>query len=212
MTSVYYQTLDGSIGQPQVMNSFKDNTADDFAVPASEVDAELVFRNIWERFNLPVKKFICDMCGNYDLTEELTQETFVRVFRGMSKFRGETKFSSWIFGIAKNVVFENWRRARKNDRHVEIEQAASFPVSTEAFSPEYLVLESEMRDAVYKALDRIEPEQRISFVLRVFHGKSLVEIAEITGFGLSKIKVDIYRTRLKLRKWLKPFMEIRNEL
>lgn len=195
------------------MNSFNtDETADDFALPASDTAAEQVFRNIWERFNLPVKKFIYDMCGSYDLTEELTQETFVRVFKGMDNFRGETKFSSWIFGVAKNVVFENSRRAKKNSRHVEIEQAAAFTLAGEAFSPEHSVLESEMRDAIYKALDKIEPEQRTSFVLRVFHNKSMVEIAEITGFGVSKIKVDIHRVRLKLRKQLRSFREIGDEL
>lgn len=195
-----------------MMNSFRlTGGNDDSAVSAAD-GSETAFQNIWERFNLPVKKFIYDMCGNYDLTDDLAQETFVRIFKGIGGFRAETKFSTWVFGIAKNVVFENFRRTKNNNRFVEIEHVHSFAAAEEKSSPEHSVIESEMREAVYKKLDELAPEQRISFVLRVFHGKSHAEIAEITGFGIPKIKVDIYRTRLKLRKQLSAFMEANDEV
>ena len=194
------------------MSSFNiNNPVDDFAAALTGGD-EIAFQNIWDRFHLPIRKFIYDMCGNYELTEELAQETFVRVFKGLSKYRRETKFSSWVFGIAKNVVLENLRQLKKNSRHVEIEQAEFFAVPEEKSSPERSLIETETFTAVYKALDKIEPEQRISFVLRVFHGKSHLEIAEITGFSIAKIKIDIYRIRTKLRKQLSSFIEINDEL
>lgn len=212
MTNFYCQTLDESIGQPKLMSSFNiNNPADDFAALLTGGD-EIAFQNIWNRFNLPVRKFIYDMCGNYELTEELAQETFVRVFKDLSKYRQETKFSSWVFGIAKNVVLENSRLLKKQSRQVEIEEAEFFAVPEEKSSPELLLIKSEMFSAIYKELDKIEPEQRVSFVLRVFHGKSYLEITEITGFSISKVKIDIYRTRQKLRKQLSAFIEITDEL
>ncbi len=194
------------------MSSFKiDNTADDFAESLVDRD-DIAFQDIWDRFNLPIRKFIYDMCGNYELSEELAQETFVRVFKGIGKYRRETKFSSWVFGIAKNVVWENSRRLKRNSRNVAIEQTEIFDIPEEKSSPEQIIIEAEMFSAVYKALNNIEPEQRISFVLRVFHSKSHLEIAEITGFSIAKIKIDIYRTRKKLRKQLSSYMETNDEM
>lgn len=194
------------------MSSFKFNDAVDDIAGSIINGNENVFQDIWDRFNLPIRKFIYDMCGNYELTEELAQETFVRAFKGIKKYRHETKFSSWIFGIAKNVVWESSRRLRKAGRNVEIEEAEFSVFPEEKSSPELLLIEAETLSAVYKALDKIDQEQRLSFVLRLFHNKSHVEIAEITGFSVAKIKVDIYRTRKKLRKLLSPFIGKNDEL
>ena len=194
------------------MRSFKFNDAVDDIAGSIINGNENVFQDIWDRFNLPIRKFIYDMCGNYELTEELAQETFVRAFKGIKKYRQETKFSSWIFGIAKNVVWESSRRLRKAGRNVEIEEAEFSVFPEEKSSPELLLIEAETLSAVYKALDKIDREQRLSFVLRVFHNKSHLEIAEITGFSVAKIKVDIYRTRKKLRKLLSSFIGKNDEL
>ena len=211
MTNFYCQTLDESVGQPNIVRSLNiNNPADDFAV--SSADDEIAFQNIWDRFNLPIRKFIFEMCGNYELTEELAQETFVRIFKGIGKYRGETEFSSWVFGIAKYVVLENLRELKKNNCNVEIENADFIAVAEIKSSPESLLIKSEMFSAVYRELDKIEPEQRLSFVLRVFHGKNYLEIAEITGFSVSKVKIDIYRIRTKLRKQLSAYVEKTDEL
>ena len=143
MTNFYCQTLEESIGQPKIMSSLKaENPADDFTLSVTDGD-EIAFQNIWNRFHLPIKKFIFDMSGNYELTEELAQETFIRVFKGLSKYRKETKFSSWIFGVAKNVVLENSRQLKMNRRNVDIQQAESFAVPEEKSSPEKLLIEAE---------------------------------------------------------------------
>lgn len=212
MANFYFPALDESISQSRMMSSLNiNNTADDFVVSLTDGN-DIMFQNIWDRFNLPVRKFIYQMCGNYEITEELAQETFVRIFKGIGKYRGETKFSSWVFGIAKNVVLENLYQSKKNSRHVGIEQADSFKVSEEKSSPETLLIESEIFRAVDKELVKIEPEQRVSFVLRVFHGKSHQEIAAITGFSISKVKIDIYRTRTRLRKQLSDYLEKSDEV
>lgn len=212
MTNTYCQILNESIGQPKIMNNFNiKNSAEDFSVSTIEAD-EVVFQNLWERYNLPVRKFIFDMCGSFEQSEELAQETFVRVFKGLNNFRQETKISTWIFGIAKNVVLESFREKKKQSRNVEIETVEDFATNGESASPENSLIEAEMFGAVFRALEKIEPEQKISFVLRVFHHKSYQEIAEITGFGISKIKIDIFRIRTKLRKQLSFYLKTNDEL
>ena len=92
------------------------NTSADLVTRVCQGDAD-AFRLIFERYSRPVISFIYDMVNDRGLAEELTQETFVRAFRAIHTMRAETKLSTWLFGIARNVARESLRaRARRDSR------------------------------------------------------------------------------------------------
>src|SRR4029434_3828943 len=75
------------------------------------------FRLIFERYSRPVMSFLYDQVSDRDLAEELMQETFVRAYRSLKTLRSETKLSTWLFGIAKNVARESLRyKHRETDK------------------------------------------------------------------------------------------------
>src|ERR1700749_856325 len=78
------------------------------------------FRLIFARYSRPVLSFIYDMVGDRAQAEDLAQETFVRAFRGLATLREETKLSTWLFAIAKNLAREQFRTRRLDAGNVEI--------------------------------------------------------------------------------------------
>src|SRR5262245_22738059 len=84
------------------------NSSRELVARVCEGDSE-AFRLIFERYSRPVIRFIYDMVNDRELAEELTQETFVRAFRSIRRMREDTKISTWLFGIARNVARESLR-------------------------------------------------------------------------------------------------------
>lgn len=212
MTSIYWQSIDRSIGQPKVKGKLKVMKSADLLIDSLKKGEEDAFQEIWNRFYLPVQKFIYNTCQDYDLSEELTQETFFRAFKAIKTFESKTKFSSWIFGIARNVLLENLRNQKKHKDNVDIEDNKLSELSKDEKTPANFFLDKEIYEKVEIALLKIPQEQRMIFSLRVLQDKSYQEIADITGHSLSKVKVDIFRTRKKVRKHLSSLLEVINEV
>src|SRR5438128_10097531 len=89
-------------GRPGAFAGSLMNSSADLVTGACQGDQE-AFRLIFERYSRPVMSFIYDLVSNRVLAEDLTQETFVRAYRSLRTLRKETKLSTWLFGIAKNV-------------------------------------------------------------------------------------------------------------
>src|SRR5882672_994717 len=107
-------------GQPGAFAGVLMNSSADLIARACQGDPE-AFRLIFERYSRPVISFIYDLVSNRELAEELTQETFVRAFRNLHTLRQETKLSTWLFGIAKNVARESLRARARDSRRVELD-------------------------------------------------------------------------------------------
>src|SRR6267142_5577720 len=107
-------------GQPGAFAGSLMNSSADLVARASLGDQE-AFRLIFERYSRPVISFIYDFVGDRGLAEELTQETFVRAFRNLHALREETKLSTWLFGIARNVAREALRSRLRDNHHVDLE-------------------------------------------------------------------------------------------
>src|ERR1700730_5355024 len=96
------------------------NSSADLIAHARQGDHE-AFRLIFERYSRPVISFIYDMVSNRALAEELAQETFVRAYRNLRTMREETKLSTWLFGIARNVARESLRARVRDHTRVDLE-------------------------------------------------------------------------------------------
>src|SRR5229473_6935008 len=115
-------------GQPGAFAGSLMNSSADLVARACQGDQE-AFRLIFERYSRPVISFIYDLVSNREVAEELTQETFVRAYRNLKTMREETKLSTWLFGIAKNVARESIRARRRDNSYVDLEDKSVLDLS-----------------------------------------------------------------------------------
>ena len=175
------------------------NSSADLVTRACQGDQE-AFRLIFERYSRPVISFIYDQVNDRELADELTQETFVRAYRGLKSLRKETKLSTWLFGIAKNVARESLRARIRQNQHIDLDDKQVLDLSDHTPVPSSQLLDKEFNQVVQKSLAMLDEDKRTVFTLKVFHQCSYEEIAEITGFSIPKLKTDLHRARAEMRQ------------
>src|SRR5438552_3166637 len=166
------------------------------------------FRLIFERYSRPLISFVYDQVGNRELAEELTQETFVRAYRSLRTLREETKLSTWLFGIAKNVARESLRARRRTNQHVDLDDKLVLNLSDRGPVPVKQLLNKELNEVIQNSLALLDEDKRLVFTLKVFQQCSYEEIAEITGFSIPKLKTDLHRARTEMRRRISPYVRL----
>ena len=168
-------------------------------------DAER-FRRLFEAEHARVYRFVYAMVGAAEAAKELTQETFVRAFRAFGGYEQRGAPSTWLCGIARNVVLNHFRAERHFARVFDRDAA---PERAGGQVPEGRMLSRELRGAIREALLRLDADKRAAFTLKVMEGMSYEEIAAATGSAVAKLKTDVHRARLQLRAELAGYVEER---
>lgn len=163
------------------------------------------FRGVFDRYSRPVLGFLIDMIGDRAAAEEAMQETFVRAIRRRASYRGEAAVSTWLFGIARNVGREHIRR-RVRSREGPLEESVSLILEQDGPGPLDRVEEAEANRAVRTAVGSLEQDQRLVFVLKVLQEMSYEDISLITGFSIPKLKTDLHRARMQMRRRLRDWI------
>jgi RNA polymerase sigma-70 factor (ECF subfamily) len=198
-------------GQPGAFAGTLMNSSADLVSRACQGDAD-AFRLIFERYSRPVISFIYDMINDRGLAEELTQETFVRAYRNLGTMRQETKLSTWLFGIARNVARESIRARTRANSHVDLDDKTVMELSDHKPVPVEGLLSKELNELIQRALAALDEDKRVVFTLKVLHQCSYEEISEITGFSLAKLKTDLHRARAEMRKRISPYAGVGYEV
>ena len=165
------------------------------------------FRLLFNRFSRPVFQFIYQLVFQRDVSEDLTQETFVRAYQNLKYLRDDSRFSTWLFGIGHNVAREFLRSRRREFENISGDNDQVH--EAEILSPADLLFEKELNSAIEKALAGLDEEKRAVFVLKIFQQRSYQEIADITGFSVSKVKTELHRARAKMRQRLRFYVEMK---
>jgi RNA polymerase sigma-70 factor, ECF subfamily len=194
-------------GQPGAFAGSLMNSSADLVARACEGDQE-AFRLIFERYSRPLISFVYDQVGNRELAEELTQETFVRAYRSLHTLREETKLSTWLFGIAKNVARESLRARQRTNQHVDLDDKVVLNLSDRGPVPVKQLLNKELNEVIQNSLALLDDDKRLVFTLKVFQQCSYEEIAEITGFSIPKLKTDLHRARTEMRKRVGSYVRV----
>lgn len=167
---------------------------------------EDAFHLIFNRYGRPVLSFINNHIRNRELAEELAQETFLRAYRNLGGLKDEMRISTWLFGIARNVVRESSRQSRKDERKVGLDEPESLKLESGSILPEVKMLDGELTEKIHRALAELDDDKRIVFSLKIFHEKSYEEISAITGHSIGKLKTDLHRARAEMRKMISPYL------
>jgi RNA polymerase sigma-70 factor (ECF subfamily) len=159
---------------------------------------QLILR--WER---PIYALAYRVIGREEDARDVVQETFLRAFRALPGFKGQAKFSSWLYRIALNLC-RDWIRRRRRSPVVELPEGVD-PVELAAErgpveSVEDLVSRKELSEAVAEAMALLPEEQRTAIILKEYHGMTFQEIADLQGCPLSTVKTRLYQGLTVLRR------------
>jgi len=163
------------------------------------------FNQLISRWERPIYALAYRVIGREEDARDVTQETFLRAFRGLSAFKGQAKFSSWLYRIALNLC-RDWIRRKKRSpmailpEDVDLEDLASDAGPTETV--EDLVSRRELSELVEAAMARLPEEQRTAIILKEYHGMTFQEIADLQGCPLSTVKTRLYQGLSVLRREL----------
>ena len=147
------------------------------------------------------------MTGNPEDAADMTQETFIKAYNSLSSFRGDSKFSVWLYRIANNVCLDFLRsKNRRPTVSLSTEdddgEETQLDIADESQSPELLLESSLTRDAVRRGLDSLPPDYKQILLLREIQGMSYEEIAAALGIESGTVKSRIFRARKRLCTFL----------
>ena len=162
---------------------------------------QLVLR--WER---PIYALAYRVIGREEDARDVAQETFLRAFRALKGFKGQAKFSSWLYRITLNLCRDWIRRERRTPlvqapEGVDVIELAGEGTPSETV--EELVSRHEIGRAVAKAMSQLPEEQRTAIILKEYHGLTFQEIADLLDCPLSTVKTRLYQGLTVLRKQLR---------
>jgi RNA polymerase sigma-70 factor (ECF subfamily) len=141
--------------------------------------------------------------------EDVVQETFIRAYRGLTSFRGQSTFYSWLYRIATNAALNAAQREPMPVATTEDadERAFAFePGASDAENPERTLMASQIADAVQRALARLKPDLAEPLMLYEVEGKTYPQIAEMLGVPIGTVRTRIFRAREFIAKRLEPVL------
>ncbi len=180
----------------------------DELIRRAQAGDDAAFGAIFEQHSRFVYKFIYAMLGDRSgAAEELTQETFLAAYKNIRSLRGEAGLRTWLCAIAKNLVYKFLRSRRKEGLNSGVE-AASFKVADDkSVLPDREFLSKELKNVIRAALAELDEDKRLVFVLKELQHLSYKEISELPGASVPKLKTDLHRAKIEMRRVLRPYLE-----
>lgn len=170
------------------------------------------FSELVHRYQRPLFNFSLRYLKNHDAAREITQDAFLRVVRCAAEFKHESRFSTWIFAITRNLCIDELRKA-KHRRHDSLdEQPAEKSSLTERVGDDNADTErqagrGELREGLIRAIDGLPEEQREVFLLRQLGSVPFAEIAKITGTAENTVKSRMRYALERLQRQLSEYEE-----
>jgi RNA polymerase sigma-70 factor (ECF subfamily) len=164
------------------------------------------FNQLVTRWERPIYALAYRTLGREEDARDVAQEAFMRAYRGLRGFKGEAKFSSWLYRITLNLC-RDWMRKERRAPIVQVPEGTD-PVdladaqASPLESVEDLVARREMSDAVSRAMAELPEEQRTAIMMKEYHGLTFQEIADILNCPLSTVKTRLYQGLSVLRRRL----------
>lgn len=165
------------------------------------------FGRLVEQFTPLVTRMLIAQGVRRDDRGDLIQEVFLRAFTSLNTFDSEKRFEPWLAGVAFRTIKNYWRNAGRRRELLESELADNFFQGLhgpgEQNDPEAAAVRNELERVLVRSLDALSKSQKHAILCFYFEEMTLLEIADAMGWSLSRVKVTLYRARLKLRRILK---------
>jgi RNA polymerase sigma-70 factor (ECF subfamily) len=147
-----------------------------------------------------------------DLALDLSQNVFIRAYRGIKSFKGKSSFSTWLYRIAMNTCIDYTRRQSRRVDDLQVPEevadyAESEPLVEGPVEPGDRLLSGELGEQIQKAIDLLPDYHKSVFVLYEIEGLSYKEIAEVVGCSIGTVMSRLHYARKKLRTMLEPYVK-----
>ena len=152
------------------------------------------FRALFGRYEAPIFAFLVRQCGNRDTARDMAQDVFFRVVRSAGSFHHQSKFSTWVYTIARNAAVDASRKARhRNHPSLDDSRTPDAPclfdrIATEDPGPDRGATSERLRADLSAAIDKLPADQREVFLLREYSGLRFDEIADVVGAKVGTVK------------------------
>lgn len=182
-------------------------TEEELIAKAAQGDQD-AFAQLLELHKGKVYGLTLRLTGSAEDAMDLTQETFFNAWRGLPRFNGQSKFSTWLYRLATNAAIDFLRREKRRGAvttvplYTEEESQRALDIPDHRFTPQTELERKELQQAIQRGLERLSDEHRQALVLREVNGLSYAEIAQVLGIEEGTVKSRISRARLALRKVL----------
>ncbi|MCI4625244.1 MAG: RNA polymerase sigma factor [Candidatus Magnetoovum sp. WYHC-5] len=159
-----------------------------------EAYTELVKRHKRKVFSI-ASRFLYD---DYEL-DDVCQETFIKAYQNLAKYRADAPFEHWLSKITVRCCYDALRKRRKRGDEISIEDAQLL-VKTRDCERTYVIKEAYRQ--LYRALEELSPKDKMIIILLELEEKSVQEVASLTGWSTTNVKVRAFRARLRLKRYL----------
>ena len=189
--------------------------SDDAAlVERARANDTAAFDELVERYKSRVYATIYHMTSNHEDANDLAQDTFIRAYKNLHRFKGDSSFYTWIYRIAVNTTINflnsHRRRAKQNlsldDVDARIQDDPDFIERTKGEGPDGEVAANELMEQLNIALQKLSPDHRLVVTLYDIQGLSHAEIAKITNSSEGTVLSRLYYARLQLQQLLRRYM------
>lgn len=194
---------------------------------ADDVDRPLVeraragdtraFEMLVVKYQRRIERLIGRMVRDTDLVQDIAQESFIRAYRAMPQFRGESAFYTWLYRIAVNTAKKSLLELKRDPLVVEASRARSSDEEDETYrppselsdgeTPEAVLASKQIAQTVNAAIDALSDDLRQAIVLREIEGLSYEEIAELMNCPIGTVRSRIFRAREAIAQRLRPLLD-----
>ena len=201
----------------------------DPGAPAVDVDAALVervqrgdqraFEMLVVKYRRRIERLIGRMVRDVDLIEDIAQETFIRAYRALPQFRGESAFYTWLYRIAVNTAKRALVHLKRDPLVSETALASADDDEdgssrvenelTDAETPESVLASRQIADTVNQAIEALSDDLRQAITLREIEGLSYEDIAELMNCPIGTVRSRIFRAREAIAHKLRPLLDTR---
>ena len=183
------------------VSNHSDEISNSELVRKSQLGDKAAFEQLVIRHQDLVFSLAYKLTGNREMANDVAQEAFIRAWKAIEKFRGDSTFSTWIYRITVNTAWTLRKKAKKHNT-LNIDDTYEPIVIDEKKDPELVDINSDLSSVLINALDKIPIEQRIIVELKNIEGRSHKEIADYLDISVTAAKVRLHRAHQKLRQIL----------
>ncbi len=169
------------------------------------------YAQLVDRYKDLVYTLALRMLKNKEEAEEVAQDTFIKVFRSLHKFKGESKFSTWIYKVAYNTCLDTIKKNKKHLNNVAIDEYTFNKLDTIDNALDNIINE-EKRDLIKKCINKLPEDSSALLTLFYFEELSLEEISKIINVEANTVKVKLFRARKKLAVILEQYLQPQTKL
>ncbi|OIV42555.1 RNA polymerase sigma factor [Flavobacterium johnsoniae] len=164
------------------------------------------FATLVDRYKDMIFSLALKMVKNREEAEEVAQDTFIKIYSSLSKFKGDSKFSTWIYKIAYNTCLDRLKKSKKEDSNISIDEFSAHLIKTMDNALNALE-EKERKQTIQKSLNLLPSDENFLLTLFYFDDQNLEEIGKIMNISANNAKVKLFRSRQKLAVILRQQLE-----